>query len=135
MPAAPAEALDVERGAICAAWGAAHRPLPVMLAALYGARGGDALSAVATCPFYQALAPQDPMLWRRWLAQDVPFALRPAAALAAAAGTPAPLHEGLVAVFDAVLGGTGPATGLADLGLDGLTPAQALHYAQTGERG
>lgn len=132
--AALATALDAERGAICTAFGAAHRSLPTMLGALYGAAGADARSAVATTPFYRGLAPQDSALWRRWLAQDVPFALKPAAALAGLAGHPAPLHSGLAAVFDAILGGTDAALTLADLGLDGLTVAEALHYAETGER-
>lgn len=131
--AALATALDAERGAICAGWGARHRGLPEMLAALYGARGDNALDAVATCPFYRGLAPQEPGLWRRWLAQDVPFALKPAAALAHAIGIAAPLHAGLAAVFDAVLGGTGAAVTLDDLGLAGLTPDAARHYAETGE--
>jgi opine dehydrogenase len=132
--AALAAALDAERGAICAAFGAAHRPLPAMLGALYGATGADAHAAVATTPFYRGLAPQEPGLWRRWLAQDVPFALKPAAALAGLAGLAAPLHAGLAAVFDAILGGTDAPLTLAELGLDGLTAAQALHYVQTGER-
>jgi len=132
--AALAAALDAERGTICRGFGAAHRPLPAMLGALYGATGTDAGSAVATTPFYRGLAPQDPALWRRWLTQDVPFALKPAAALAALAGVPAPLHAGLAAVFDAILGGTGAAITLADLGVDGLTAAQAIAYAETGDR-
>jgi hypothetical protein len=132
--AALATALDAERGAICRAFDAAHRPLPTMLGALYGATGADAREAVAGTPFYRGLAPQDPDLWRRWLAQDVPFALRPAAALAGLGGVAAPLHAGLAAVFDAILGGTGTPLTLADLGLDGLTATQAVDYAQTGER-
>ena len=132
--AALATALDAERGAICHAFGGAHRPLPAMLGALYGATGADARDAVATTPFYRGLAPQDPALWRRWLAQDVPFALKPAAALAGLAGVTAPLHTGLAAVFDAILGGTGAPLTLADLGLDGLNAAQALLYVETGER-
>lgn len=132
--AALATALDAERGAICTAFGAAHRSLPVMLGALYGAAGGNAREAVATTPFYRALAPQDPALWRRWLAQDVPFALKPAAALASLAGLAAPLHAGLAAVFDGILGDTGAPLTSADLGLDGLTVAQAVVYVQTGER-
>jgi hypothetical protein len=132
--AALAAALDAERGAVCAAFGAAHRPLPAMLGALYGATGAGARAAVATTPFYQGLAPQDPALWRRWLAQDVPFALKPATALAALAGVPAPLHAGLAAVFDAILGGTGAAVTLPGLGLDGLTVTQAVTYAKTGDR-
>ena len=129
-----ATALDAERGAICRAFGGAHRPLPEMLAALYGATGPDAREAVATTPFYRGLAPQDPSLWRRWLAQDVPFALKPAAALARLAGLASPLHAGLAAVFDAILGDTGAPMTLADLGLDGLTAAQALRYVETGDR-
>ena len=132
--AALATALDAERGAICRAFEAAHRPLPEMLGALYGATGTDAREAVATTPFYRGLAPQDPSLWRRWLAQDVPYALKPAAALAGLAGLAAPLHAGLAAVFDAILGGTEAPLTLADLGLDGLTAAQALHYVETGDR-
>jgi opine dehydrogenase len=132
--AALAAALDAERSAVCSAFGAVHRPLPAMLGALYGATGADARAAVATAPFYQGLAPQDPALWRGWLAQDVPFALKPAAALAALGGVPAPLHAGLAAVFDAILGGTGAAITLIDLGLDGLTVAQAIAYAETGDR-
>ncbi|MBY0329440.1 MAG: NAD/NADP octopine/nopaline dehydrogenase family protein [Acetobacteraceae bacterium] len=121
--AALATALDAERAAICAAWGLPHRSLPAMLAALYGATGEDALSAVATCPFYRGLAPQDPLLWRRWLATDVPYGLKPAAALAAARGVPAPLHAGLAAVFDAVLGGTGAPLTLEGLGIADGAPA------------
>jgi len=117
--------------------GALHREgsrLPEMLAALYGATGPDAREAVATTPFYRGLAPQDPSLWRRWLAQDVPFALKPAAALARLAGLASPLHAGLAAVFDAILGDTGAPMTLADLGLDGLTAAQALRYVETRDR-
>jgi hypothetical protein len=132
--AALATELDAERGAICRAFGCSHRPLPEMLSALYGASGNDARDAVATTPFYRGLAPQDPSLWRRWLAQDVPFALKPAAALAGLAGLPAPLHAGLAAVFDAILGGTEAPLTIADLGLDGLTVAQALRYVETGDR-
>ncbi len=120
--AAIAEALDAERAAICAAWGVPHRPLDATLAALYGATGKGALEAVRACPFYRGLAPQDPMLWRRWLAVDVPYALKPAAALGAARGVATPLHTGLAAIFDATLGGTGPALTLHDLGLDGGAP-------------
>ena len=120
--AAVAEALDAERGAICAAWGVPHRPLDQTIAALYGATGRGALETVRNCPFYAGLAPQDPLLWRRWLAVDVPYALRPAAALGAARGIATPLHAGLAAIFDAVLGGTSPALTLHDLGLDGDAP-------------
>jgi hypothetical protein len=132
--AALATALDVERGSICQAFGAAHRPLSAMLGALYGATGADARDAVTTTPFYRALTPQDPGLWRSWLAQDVPFALKPAAALARLAGLAAPLHVGLAAVFDALLGGTGAPLTLTDLGLDGLTAAEARLYIETGDR-
>ena len=45
--AALADALDAERGAICAGFAALHRPLPAMLAALYGATGDNARDAVA----------------------------------------------------------------------------------------
>ena len=132
--AALAAALDAERGAICHAFSASHRSLPEMLSALYGATGNNAREAVATTPFYRGLAPQDPSLWRRWLAQDVPFALKPAAALAGLAGLSAPLHAGLASVFDAILGGTDAPLTLSDLGLDGLTVLQALHYVETGYR-
>jgi opine dehydrogenase len=132
--AALATALDAERGAICRAFGGAHRPVPEMLGALYGATGTDARAAVATTPFYRGIAPQDPSLWRRWLAQDVPYALKPAAALAGLAGLAAPLHAGLAAVFDAILGGTEAPLTLADLGLDALTVAEALRYVETGDR-
>lgn len=47
-----AAALDAERGAICRAWQAQHRPLPELLRAHYGARGAEPLSAVASTPFY-----------------------------------------------------------------------------------
>jgi hypothetical protein len=117
--AAIAAALDAERAAICAALGVPHRGLPRLLRDLYGATGDDALTAVATCPFYQGLAPQDPMLWRRWLATDVPFALKPAAALGAARGVDMPLHAGIAALFDAVLGGTGAPLAVHDLDLTG----------------
>jgi hypothetical protein len=132
--AALGSALDAERGTICRAFGAVHRPLPAMLGALYGAAGRDARDAVASTPFYRRLAPQDPALWRRWLAQDVPFALKPAAALAGLAGLATPLHLGLAAVFDAILGGTGAPLTLGDLGLEGLTLVEALHYVRTGDR-
>jgi opine dehydrogenase len=130
--AALAEALDAERGAICAAWGVPHRSLPETIRALYGAAGEGVLETVRNCPFYAGLAPQEPMLWRRWLAVDVPFALRPAAALAQAVGVAAPLHAGLAAIFDAVLGGSGPALDLAALGLAGLSPSHAKAYAHEG---
>jgi opine dehydrogenase len=113
-----AEALDRERAAICAAWGVPHRSLVATLAALYGAAGANALEAVAACPFYRQLAPQEPTVWRRWLSVDVPYALKPVAALAAARGVEAPLHAGMAAMFDAVLGGTGTALTLADLGFN-----------------
>jgi opine dehydrogenase len=115
--AAIAAALDAERLAIGAAWGVAPRTLPALLRDLYNARGDGAAEAIATCPFYAGLAPQDPALWRRWLAQDIPYALCPALALAAARGVAAPVMAGLAAVLDTVLGGTSPGLDLDDMGI------------------
>ncbi len=114
-----AAGLDDERGAVCRAFGVRHRTLPQALAEMYGATGDTPHQAVANCPFYQALGALPADSWRRWAAQDLPFAIIPLLRLAERAGVAMPLYRGIAALFQALLGaaaaGIGPT--LADLGL------------------
>ena len=64
----------------------------------------------------------------RWLTEDVPYGLGTWAALAAIAGVPTPMLDAIITLASAVLGADCRAAtrSLADLGIDGMTPAEIV---------
>lgn len=114
-----AAALDAERGRVCLALGVRHQSLPAALKTLYGTTGDTPGEAVAQCGFYARLGALSADSWRRWVRQDLPFAIIPLLRLAGLAGVAAPLHQGVASIFAALLGegAADAAPSLNDLGI------------------
>jgi len=128
--------MDLERLAVCRAWGVRGRPLHEHLAHLYGASGDDALTAVTTSRYYRELAPYPAAAWQRWMAWDIPNAYVPFLTLAGIAGVDVPLHRGAIDICTALLctdfhsSGVGPER----MELSGLSPDAVRAYVETGVR-
>lgn len=123
------EALDQERLAIGAAYGLDLLPVAEGFAQAGFGPAGDLWSVINGSRMLTALrAPGT--INTRWLTEDVPFGLATWAALAAVAGVPTPLLEAIVTLASAVLGidCRAAARTLADLGLDGMTPAEIVAH-------
>lgn len=99
-----AEALDAERGRVCAAYGVRHRTLPAAIDHFYGTSGSGVHEAILNCAAYQSFGPFPSRVWRDWEAVDVPFAIVPLVRLAEQAGIGAPLHRAVAEIFGALLG-------------------------------
>ncbi|WP_028601638.1 NAD/NADP octopine/nopaline dehydrogenase family protein [Ottowia thiooxydans] len=116
-----ADALDVERGAVCKAYGVRHRTLPTAIDHYYGTPGKNAYEAVLHCDAMQAWGAYPATTWRGWESVDVPYAIVPLVWLAEQAGLSAPLHRGVADILGVLLGidpwSAGPT--LADMNLDG----------------
>ena len=99
-----AEALDAERGRVCAAYGVRHRTLPAAIDHFYGTSGSGAYEAIRNCAAYQSFGAHPSSIWREWQAVDVPYAIVPLVRLAEQVGIGAPLHRAVAEIFGTLLG-------------------------------
>lgn len=122
-----ADALDVERGQVCEAYGVRHKKLPSAIDTYYGTAGKDAYSAVSSCAFYQSVGEMPSTVWKTWMSIDVPYAIVPLVRLGEQAGVRTPLHRGIAEILGSLLGMDPWEKGLklADMELDG-TPKQVV---------
>jgi opine dehydrogenase len=116
------EALDAERLAVAAAYGAKVRTVRDHFHLSFGVPHGPVGDAGAI------LAARDPnpgpaSMETRYITEDVPFGLVPSTVLARIAGVAMPLHEAGIAMFSALYGRDFRAENdlLPELGLDGLS--------------
>jgi opine dehydrogenase len=125
-----AEALDAERGRVCAAYGVRHRRLPAAIDHYYGTKGDTVYEAVLNCAAYQGFGAYPASTWRGWESVDVPYAIVPLVRLAEQAGVPAPLHRAMAEIFGVLLGfdpwTSGPS--LASMELAGEPAALVRRY-------
>lgn len=126
-----AEALDDERGRVCATYGVRHRRLPVAIDHYYGTSGDRVYDAVLNCAAYQRGFGTVPAhTWRNWELVDVSYAIAPLVMLADQAGIAAPLHRGAAEILGVVLGidpwTSGPS--LKDMDLVGSSDELAARY-------
>lgn len=130
------EALDRERQPVVDAFGFPFRSLAELINAMYGGSGTSVREAIEAAPFYKALPPLPPTVWKSWLRNDVPFAHVPYVHVSEAVGCAAPLHRGLIEIFGAILGFDPWAEGLdlAALRLDGLSREEMTRYVFSGRR-
>jgi opine dehydrogenase len=128
------EAQDRERKAVSEAYGAAWTSTAQHLNNTYGGNGAGFQEAVRGCSFYRSLPKRSPEMWRRWMTADISMAHVPFSEIARAAGVAAPVHDGYIAAFSAVLGIDFRRDGLtlAKMGLAGASKAQLAAYVRTG---
>ena len=126
-------ALDRERMAIVAALGGTVKPIETILDEYYGARGKDFLAAVHEVPAYRnAAAPKD--FSHRYITEEVPTQLVPAACLGGMLGVATPVMQATIALASACTGQDFAGTGWTPerLGVAGLVPAGLLKFVETG---
>jgi opine dehydrogenase len=99
-----AEALDAERGRVCAAYGIRHRTLPAAIGHYYGTSGTGVYESILNCAAYQSFGSFPASTWRGWESVDVPYAVVPLVRLAEQAGIATPLHRALAEIFGALIG-------------------------------
>lgn len=130
-----AEALDLERPNVHAAFDIPYRPLRDQIVRLYGTQGRDLVEVVAGTPFYRDLPPLPATIWRDWMRADVSLAHVPFVRLAEQVGAAVPVHRGFVDIMDALLGTDSWADGLTleKLGLADLSVDAMLRYVEAGE--
>ena len=120
------EALDAERLAVAAAFGAAVRTVRDHFHLSFAVPRGPVGEAGAILAARDA-TPGPVGLGTRYITEDVPFGLVPSALLGRIAGVPMPLHEAGIAIFSALYGRDFraendllPALALDGLSMDGL---------------
>jgi opine dehydrogenase len=118
------EALDAERLALGKALGIDLAPVAAGFHRAGFGPAGDLWSVINGSRMLTALKAPG-VVENRWLTEDVPFGLATWSALADACGVETPVMDALVTLASAVLGFDcrGKGRGLADLGLDGVSPA------------
>ncbi len=97
------EALDLERLAVAAAFGAEVRSVRDHFHLSFGVPHGPVGEAGAILAARDA-TPGPAKLDTRYITEDVPFGLVPSTMLARIAGVPMPLHDAGVAIFSALYG-------------------------------
>ncbi len=118
------EALDRERMSIVAALGGTVKPIQAILTDYYGVVGEGFLDTVLKVPAYQnASAPRD--FHHRYIAEEVPTQLVPAATLGRLLGIETPVMDATIGLASAVAGVNHAKDGwtLKRLGLSGVTAA------------
>jgi len=127
------EALDRERMGIVEALGGEAKPIQDILTDYYGVTGRDFLDTVLKVPAYQnASAPKD--FQHRYISEEVPTQLVPAAALGRLLGVATPVMDATIGLSSAVAG-VNHATGgwtLDRLGLAEATAATLLPFLESG---
>ena len=124
-------ALARERMAIVGALGGAVKPIGAILEDYYGVRGKDFLQAVQAVPAYRnAAAPKD--FSHRYITEEVPTQLLPAAWLGVMLGLKTPVMQATISLASACSGLDFAATGWTPerLGVAGLNPESLRHYLQ-----
>jgi opine dehydrogenase len=127
------EALDRERMAVVAALGGEVKPIQDILTDYYGVTGTGFLDTVLKVPAYQnAAAPRD--FSHRYIAEEVPTQLVPAAALGRLLGVATPVMDATIGLAGAVAGADYSLSGwtLARLGLAELTAPGLAAFLETG---
>lgn len=99
-----AEALDVERGAVCRAWDIRHRTLHQALQDIYGAKGSTLRELISDCAFYASLGALPSAAPAQWARNDLPYALVPLIRLAERRNVAVPMHRAAVTVLSTALG-------------------------------
>jgi opine dehydrogenase len=121
------EAADRERVAVGAAFGLDLPSTYETIKVQYGAEGQDLHEVIHANPAFGGIdAPST--LDHRFLTEDTPFSMVPAAALGKLAGVPTPVTEALVFLLGVAMGqdfsATGP--GLESMGLSGMKVEEIL---------
>jgi opine dehydrogenase len=133
-------AINTERVAVAAAYGASVPTLEDWFERVYGVRGADLsetcrlLTTNSDGP-YQATG--TPKSWdHKYIAEDVPVGLMPMSALAAAAGVPAPAIDAVIHLACAMAGNNfaKEARTLDRMGLSGMSVAQIRETLEHGFR-
>ncbi len=126
-------ALDRERMAVVAALGGTVKPIEAILTDYYGVTGADFLQTVVKVPPYQrSTAPKD--FSHRYISEEVPTQLVPAAALGALFGIATPVMDAAAALAGAINGTDYTREGwtLERLGLHGMAPERVASFLETG---
>jgi opine dehydrogenase len=126
------EALDQERLAVAAAFGAAVRSVRDHFHLSFGVPNGPLGEAGAILAARDS-NPGPASLDTRYITEDVPFGLVPSTVLGRIAGVPMPLHQAGVAIFSALYGRDFRAENnlLPALSLDGLSIAGLQDLVRT----
>lgn len=130
------EVVDAERQEILRALGGTVQSFAELLVEAYGVEGASFYEVVHNVGSYkQALSPPD--LEYRYLSEDVPTQVVPAALLGRALGVPTPMLDALVVMTNAVHGVDHWTSGwtLERLGLAGLGREAILSFVKTGKAG
>lgn len=129
------EALDIERGRICQAYGVRFKPFRAQMADLYSSSGDTFRDAVANSAWLQDYPPLPSDVWVNWMRADAPLLHAPLVALAENAGLGAPLFRGIVDILSATLQEDfwSQSLTLDRLELAGLSPDQIVQYAEDGK--
>lgn len=123
------ELMDAERIAIGEAYGLALTPTLEQLKSYYGANGEKTIAEYVSSPDGPYPDVKAFGLDSRYIIQDVPFLLVPAAAFGKAACIPTPVMEITMRLAELVMGRAYSQTGysLENLGLDGMPPEEIIH--------
>jgi opine dehydrogenase len=123
------EAVDRERLTIGAAYGLDLLPVAAGFHRAGFGPAGDLWSVINGSRMLTALRAPG-AIDTRWLTEDVPYGLATWAALAAVADVPTPVLDAIVTLASAVLGANcrTATRSLADLGIDGMTPAEIVGH-------
>ncbi|MEJ1975790.1 MAG: NAD/NADP octopine/nopaline dehydrogenase family protein [Acetobacteraceae bacterium] len=127
------EALDRERMSVVAALGGTVKPIEAILTDYYGVTGHDFLETVLKVPAYQrSTAPRD--FSHRYISEEVPTQLVPAAELGRLFGLATPMMDAAVALASAVSGADYAREGwtLERLGLHGVEQRDLAAFLETG---
>jgi opine dehydrogenase len=127
------EALDRERMGVVAALGGTVKPIQAILTDYYGVTGRNFLETVVTVPAYQrSTAPKD--FSHRYISEEVPTQLVPAAELGRLFGIPTPVMDAAIALAGAVADMDYARVGwtLERLGLHGLDQHGLASLLETG---
>lgn len=126
-------AVDLERRAILRALGAADASFVEILDAGYGTGSANLYEAVHAVPAYRGVM-SPPDLRYRYLSEDVPTQVVPAAELGRALGCATPLLDAIIAFTSALHGCDYAQSGwtLQRLGLNGLTAGEIRHFLAEG---
>ncbi len=125
------EALDEERLAVAAAFGASVRSVRDHFQLSFGVPRGPVGDAGAILAARDA-TPGPASLDTRYITEDVPYGLVPSTVLARIAGVPMPLHEAGIGVFSALYGRDFRAENnlLPPLALEGLSMAELRNLSR-----
>jgi opine dehydrogenase len=127
------EALDRERMGVVAALGGEAKPIQAILTDYYGVTGENFLETVLKVPAYQnSSAPRN--FQHRYISEEVPTQLVPAAALGRLLGIETPVMNATIGLAGAVAGTNYAAEGwtLERLGLADMTPAGLPTWLEVG---